>query len=109
MGTISMSRILKITVALALASVAGCAAPGQPDARRARMSPGLLFNAAPGGANPASFVRAEWPSTPHKWIVEEESATLRETTWDCQHPGRGHGWHHRHSRSERRLRARAAD
>ena len=100
-----MSRTLKITVALAMVSVCGCASPGRPDARRARMSPGLLFNATP-GPNPASFVRTGWPSTPRKWIVEEETATFRETTWDCQH---GHGWRHGHSRSERQLRARAAN
>jgi len=105
-----MSRTLRIAVALALASICGCAAPGRQPAAHRAVSPGLLFNAVPGGPDPASFVRTGWPSTPHKWAVEEETATFRETTWDCQHSGRerGHGWH-RHSRSERRLRARAAD
>jgi len=103
-----MSPTLKVAVAVAMASVCGCAAPRQPAAGPGAPSPGLLFNAAPGGANPASFVRTEWPSTPHKWIAEKESVTLRETTWDCQHSGHSHSHRHsrRHSRSERRFRAR---
>jgi len=75
----------------------------------------LLFdpNPIPGAADPSSFVRSDWPSTPRKWVVTSEEVRWRETTHDHQggaYGHRGHGGHdqyHRVFRSERRGRAKA--
>jgi len=69
-------------------------------------SSSLLFDPTPSAADPASFVRREWPSTPRKWTVVEE-VRWHETVRGYQgYDDRDH--HYKVFRSDRRGRSRAS-
>ncbi len=120
-----MRHTIAIVIACASLVAHGCSSSAirssvrmfdRPMANRpAPRNSNLLFNPTPGGVDPSSFVRTDWPSTPHKWTTTSEEVRWREMIHDRQGAGYGnygnhHGGYdryHRVFRSDRRGRATA--